>query len=78
MVLSSGFLSFANHSGFLLAIEEEGLEVTGVMGTSAGALSGSLYCAGMTPRQVRCTSGVAMLLVPGCLPSEGWPLRVAW
>lgn len=51
-MLSSGFLAFANHSGFLQAVEEAGLRVGGVMGTSAGALAGSLYCAGYTPRQV--------------------------
>lgn len=53
LVLSSGFLAFAGHSGFLQAIEDAGVKVSGVMGTSAGALAGSLYCAGYTPRQVR-------------------------
>lgn len=52
LVLSSGFLAFANHSGFLKAVEEAGLEVAGVMGTSAGALAGSLFCAGYTSEQV--------------------------
>jgi len=52
LILSSGFLAFANHSGFLAAVEEAGMHVQGVMGTSAGALAGSLYCAGYTPRQV--------------------------
>lgn len=31
---------------------QAGIPVGGVMGTSAGALSGSLYAAGYTPRQV--------------------------
>lgn len=52
-MLSSGFLAFAGHSGFLQAVEDSGVKVAGVMGTSAGALAGSLYCAGYTPRQVR-------------------------
>eukprot|EP00892_Ulva_mutabilis_P011932 jgi/Ulvmu1/9110/UM005_0205.1 len=52
VVLSSGFLSFANHAGFLRAVEEHGFRVGGIMGTSAGALSGSLYAAGYTPEQV--------------------------
>ena len=82
LVLSSGFLAFANHAGFIAAVEDvstweshlpphgpvpcpyrvlnadmlftsqAGLKVAGVMGTSAGALAGSLYCAGYTPRQV--------------------------
>lgn len=53
LVLSSGFLAFASHSGFLKAVEAAGLHVSGVMGTSAGALSGSLYCAGYSPDAVR-------------------------
>lgn len=62
MVLSSGFLAFASHSGFLKAVDSAGIAVGGVMGTSAGALSGSLYSAGYTPEQVcllylyKCTS----------------------
>lgn len=52
LVLSSGFLAFANHCGFLSAVDEIGLPVNAVMGTSAGALTGSLYCAGFSPAQV--------------------------
>lgn len=32
---------------------QAGIPVGGVMGTSAGALSGSLYAAGYSPREVR-------------------------
>lgn len=46
LVLSSGFLAFAAHSGFLAAVEDAGLPVGGVAGTSAGALTGALWCAG--------------------------------
>lgn len=52
LVLSSGFLAFASHSGFLKAVSEAEINVGGVMGTSAGALSGSLYSAGYSPKQV--------------------------
>jgi predicted acylesterase/phospholipase RssA len=31
---------------------QAGVKVAGIMGTSAGALAGSLYCAGYSPRQV--------------------------
>lgn len=55
-MLSSGFLAFASHSGFLKAVEAASLQVSGVMGTSAGALSGSLYCAGYSPDVVRAAS----------------------
>ena len=52
LVLSSGFLAFANHAGFLQAVDDAGLPVRGVMGTSAGALAGSLYAAGLSPAQL--------------------------
>eukprot|EP00884_Botryococcus_braunii_P005983 jgi/Botrbrau1/15386/Bobra.43_2s0014.1 len=52
LVLSSGFLAFANHAGFLQAVEEAEIEISGIMGTSAGALTGSLFAAGMTASQV--------------------------
>ena len=53
LVLSSGFLAFANHSGFLQAVEESGqVKVKGVMGTSAGALTGSMYSAGYKPSDI--------------------------
>lgn len=52
VVLSSGFLAFANHSGFLQAVEESGIPIGGIMGTSAGAFTGSLYCAGYSPKEV--------------------------
>jgi predicted acylesterase/phospholipase RssA len=35
---------------------QNGLEIGGIMGTSAGALSGSLYAAGYTPEQVSTTN----------------------
>lgn len=52
LVLSSGFLAFGNHSGFLSAVEEQQVLVKGVMGTSAGALTGSMYCAGYSPSDI--------------------------
>ena len=48
LVLSSGFLAFARHLGFLRAIEDAGLEVDGVCGTSSGALIGALWASGMS------------------------------
>lgn len=47
LVLSSGFLAFARQAGFLKAIEECEVPVGGVVGTSSGALAGSLWLAGM-------------------------------
>lgn len=52
VVLSSGFLAFGSHCGFLQAIVDARLEVAGVMGTSSGALVGSLFAAGLTPLEI--------------------------
>ena len=45
LVLSSGFLAFARHAGFLRAVEQLELPVEGLCGTSSGALSGALWAA---------------------------------
>nr|MBA2319938.1 patatin-like phospholipase family protein [Deltaproteobacteria bacterium] len=47
LVLSSGFLAFARHTGFLAAVEELGLPVDAVCGTSSGALVGALWTSGL-------------------------------
>ncbi|CAL5230039.1 g13484 [Coccomyxa viridis] len=80
LVLSSGFLAFASHSGFLKAVSEAEINVGGVMGTSAGALSGSLYSAGYSPKQVaEELSRVApvYLLRPSCAPWTGGAISLA-
>ncbi len=52
LVLSSGFLAFAGHCGFLRAIEESGVEVDGICGTSSGALVGALWAAGIPATEI--------------------------
>ncbi len=52
LVLSSGFLAFAAQAGFLAAVEDVGLEVDGVCGTSSGALAGALWSAGMPAEEL--------------------------
>ena len=47
LLLSSGFLAFARQCGFLAAVEDAGLDVDGVYGTSSGAMCGALWAAGM-------------------------------
>lgn len=46
LVLSCGYLAFARQAGFLRAVEEAGLAVQGICGTSSGALAGALWAAG--------------------------------
>lgn len=46
LLLSSGYISFGRQTGFLRAVEEAGLDVGAVQGTSSGALCGAMWCAG--------------------------------
>lgn len=52
LVLSSGWLAFASHAGFLAAIEDAGIPVRGICGTSSGALAGSLFATGMPAKEI--------------------------
>ena len=52
LVLSSGFLAFARHAGVLRAVERSGQDVTGVCGTSSGALVGALWAAGVRSDEI--------------------------
>lgn len=52
LLLSSGFLAFARHAGFLAAIEQHALPHDAIVGTSSGALVGALWAAGMPARDV--------------------------
>ena len=47
VILSSGFLAFARHLGVVEALQQHGIEVEAVVGTSSGALVGALIQAGM-------------------------------
>jgi predicted acylesterase/phospholipase RssA len=52
LLLSSGFLAFARHAGFLAAVEDAELRVDGVVGTSSGALVGALWASGMPAAEI--------------------------
>ena len=52
IVLSSGFLAFASHIGFLRALEEADAPVKGVCGTSSGALVGALWASGLSTQEI--------------------------
>jgi NTE family protein len=47
LAMSSGFFGFFAHCGFLSVLEDEGLAPRRVTGSSAGALVGALWCAGL-------------------------------
>lgn len=52
LLLSSGFLAFARHVGALAAIEDAGVPIDAVVGTSSGALIGALWASGMPAAQI--------------------------
>ena len=47
LAMSSGFFGFFAHCGFLTVLEDEGLLPRRVTGSSAGALVGALWAAGL-------------------------------
>jgi len=53
LVLSSGFFGFYAHAGFVSVLEEERLWPTRICGSSAGALVGGLWAAGVPARRLR-------------------------
>jgi predicted acylesterase/phospholipase RssA len=53
LVLSGGGARGIAHAGALLALEELNYDFPLVVGTSMGAIIGSLYAAGFTPEQIR-------------------------
>jgi len=53
LVLSSGFLAFARHLGFLQGFEEAGLRAGALCGTSSGALVGAMWASGLSIEAIR-------------------------
>lgn len=50
--LAAGFFGFYHHAGVLTALEESGITPVRLAGTSAGALTASLYATGMNGREI--------------------------
>lgn len=53
LTLSSGFFGFFAHAGAVSALEEAGLVPARITGSSAGALVGGLWAAGVGTRRIR-------------------------
>lgn len=53
LALSSGFFGFYAHAGFLSALEDAGLTPRLITGSSAGALAGGLWAAGVSAGAMR-------------------------
>ena len=52
LALGGGFARGIVHVGVLKALEEEGININFVAGTSVGALIGATYCSGVTPAEL--------------------------
>jgi len=53
LVMSSGFFGFFAHAGLVSVLEEEGLLPARIAGSSAGALVGALWAAGVPAARIR-------------------------
>jgi NTE family protein len=53
LVMSSGFFGFYAHTGVVSVLEEQGLRPTRIAGSSAGALVGALWGAGIPATRIR-------------------------
>jgi len=52
LVLSGGGIRGMSHIGVLKALEEHGIRVDCITGTSAGAIIGAYYAAGLSPKEI--------------------------
>lgn len=52
LALGGGFARGIAHIGVLRVLEEEGIRLCAVAGTSVGALIGACYCSGLTPAEM--------------------------
>ncbi len=53
LVLSGGGATGFAHIGVLMALEEKGIPIDYITGTSAGALIGAFYAAGYSPKEIK-------------------------
>src|SRR5512138_1576520 len=53
LAMSSGFFGFFAHAGVVSVLEEEGLTPARICGSSAGALVGGLWAAGVRAARIR-------------------------
>ncbi|KPA51303.1 hypothetical protein VT25_14265 [Photobacterium leiognathi subsp. mandapamensis] len=51
--LSSGYLSFAAHLGFMKAIEDDNIKINSISGVSSGAIIGSLFSNGLSVDDIK-------------------------
>jgi NTE family protein len=71
LVLSGGGATGLVHIGVLKALEENNIPIDYICGTSAGALVGSMYACGWTPKEMEAyaTSPSFQMMTTGTIPS---------
>ncbi len=52
IALSAGYFGFFAHAGFLLAIEEAGIDYCAIAGSSAGAIVAALHASGVSAQEI--------------------------
>jgi len=72
LLLSSGFLGFARHLGFLKAVQDAGVSFDAVVGTSSGAVIGALVAAGHGWEHIRSLFGALPPIRYFALSSRPW------
>ncbi len=55
LLLSSGFLAFARHIGFLDGLQQRNIQPDAIVGTSSGAMVGALHLAGLSGDEIATT-----------------------
>jgi NTE family protein len=53
LALGGGGVRGFSHIGVLNVLEEEGIDIDLIVGTSAGALIGGAYASGQSPREIQ-------------------------
>ena len=71
VLLSSGFLAFARHIGFRRVVLENHPEITGICGTSSGAVVGALWASGMDE-----SSMIELLHEPRPIKQVNWHWKI--
>jgi len=78
VVLSGGGATGLVHVGVLKALEEHGIPIDYIAGTSAGSLVGGLYAAGYSPKQIETyvlSNQFQLITSGGVKPSQAFLLR---
>jgi predicted acylesterase/phospholipase RssA len=71
LVLSGGGAKGVTHIGVIRALEEQGIPIDYIAGTSMGAIIGGLYAAGYTPDDTSIFSGNNNPMPPGLTLNSG-------